>query len=227
MDDRLLNKSPVEFIEQLLSVGSFESIVEGADFRFGVRQSGDISELIRIGKNRGFSVDIVENITVIDANGNTQTPRTSTILEAIKVGNLDLAALLLGRRLSLEGVVVQGDARGRTIGFPTANIQVRGIALPPDGIYAATASRNGGPLMPAAVHIGPRPAVGDYRRAIEAAIIGDIGPVGDYGWTLRIEWIEYLRPIVHFSDLHKLSAQISEDLARAKEVVSKALKIES
>ena len=124
------------------------------------------------------------------------------------------ASRFLGRHFTIAGVVTKGDERGRTLGFPTANIiPEQGLALPADGVYAAQAHL-GEARHPAVVNIGLRPTFGSEQRLVEAHLLGFSGNL--YGQELKIELVERLRGEVRFSSAEELKAQMARDVERAK-----------
>lgn len=144
---------------------------------------------------------------------------STEVRKALSAGRVEGAAKLLGRSYSLSGRVVHGDAIGRAIGFPTANVVPEDghKLIPADGVYAATASLDGGPALPAVVNVGSRPTVGGEDRRVEAHIIGFDSDI--YGSQARLSFVTRLRDEMKFETLDDLAAQIRLDA----EAASKAL----
>ena len=203
--------SPEEFIDHVLidRLGAV-SVCVGADFRFGRDRRGDV-ELLR-DHCSGRAIE-VEAVGIVDAA--RQKISSSRIRALIADGAVDTAAQLLGRPASVEGAVVHGDHRGRSIGFPTANLApVPGQQLPSEGVYAGWGILPPGEQRyPAAISIGLNPHFGDATdQRVEAHLIGYQGP-DLYGLPMRIEFHSRLRAQEAFESLDALIAQIAIDVA--------------
>jgi len=190
-------------------------IVVGEDFHFGHRRAGNVALLRSLGMQHDFVVEPLVLVTHA-ADGNAPTSSTA-IRAALKRGDVRTAALMLGRDHELRGVVVRGDQRGRTIGFPTANLACDGCLLPADGVYAATAHLDDGRAFIAAVSVGIKPTFTGARRTVEAHLIGFDGAIGDYGWSMRLELRRWVRDQVRFTKVDDLIRQIGADTARCRE----------
>jgi riboflavin kinase/FMN adenylyltransferase len=188
---------PEEFAEQVLRPIGTEVVVAGADFRFGYGRRGDLDLLAGL----GFEVrpvPLLENIS------------SSRIRELIRSGAVEAAAELLGRPVEVEGIVVAGEARGGTLGFPTANLDVRPeLAVPGNGIYAGAAAGHR-----AAVSIGTNPHYGGLERRIEAFLLDYSGDL--YGQRLLVELWQRLRDERAFAGEKELIAQIGRDVEAAR-----------
>jgi riboflavin kinase/FMN adenylyltransferase len=184
---------PEQFAEQVLRPIGTEVVVAGADFRFGYGRRGDLDLLAGL----GFEVrpvPLLENVS------------SSRIRELIRAGAVEAAAELLGRPVEVEGVVVAGEARGGTLGFPTANLDVRPeLAVPGTGIYAGAAAGHR-----AAVSIGTNPHYGGLERRIEAFLLDYSGDL--YGQRLLVELWQRLRDERAFAGEKELIAQIARDV---------------
>jgi riboflavin kinase/FMN adenylyltransferase len=193
--------------EYLLKSLRLKELVVGHDFRMGRDRKGDRALLRSLGARSGFSVIDVEAVLV------DGIPVSSTrVREAVMVGDMDLAAKLLGRGYSLEGVVVRGDGIGKSLGFPTANISVHERKLlPPDGVYAGYAEV-GGRTFKAAINIGLRPSVRGGVRLVEAYLIG-FGD-GILGATVTITFVVRMRPEIKFPDREELKKAITKDVEK-------------
>jgi riboflavin kinase/FMN adenylyltransferase len=142
---------------------------------------------------------------------------SSLIRQVLAQGNLQKVTRLLGRPFSISGVVVSGDQRGRTLGFPTANVEINpDQASPPDGVYATIAYINDKPF-PSVTNIGTRPTFGSKQRLVETHIID--GVVQLLGQMLKIDFIDKLRDENRFDNTEQLKAQIGEDIKHAKKVL--------
>lgn len=201
-----------EFVRRLArDLGRLQSVCVGADFTFGHKRSGNVELLQRLGAELHFSVHGLAAVSLEDR------PVSSTrIREAIQAGNLDLASQMLGRAYSLAGPVVQGDGLGRQLGFPTANIDSTGLALPPRGVYAVHALV-GGQSYRAVLNIGIRPTLQNPKPElrVEAHLLDFAG--GLYGEELEIAFVEKLRDEKKFATLRQLRMQIARDIRAAAE----------
>jgi riboflavin kinase/FMN adenylyltransferase len=206
-----------EFAREIL-LGTLEarSVVVGSNFRFGRGRGGDAQALAALGQRLGFEVRVVE--PVLDEGRPVSSTR---IREAIESGAVDRAARMLGRSYFLDGRVVEGDRRGRTLGFPTANLEPENATLPARGVYACWCRPLEGPppreLRPAAVNVGRRPTFEGERTTVEAHLLDFSGDL--YGRRLRLEFVERLRPEQRFAGPEALRAQIQADVLQARAVL--------
>jgi riboflavin kinase/FMN adenylyltransferase len=189
--------APEEFAERVLRRIGTEVVVAGADFRFGARRSGDLALLERL----GFEVVVVEELLGVSS---------TAIRAALAEGDVVGAARMLGRPFELDGVVVAGDQRGGTLGYPTANLRLEpDLAVPAFGIYAGA-----GLGHRAAVSIGTNPHYGGTERRIEPYLLDFEGDL--YGKRLVVELWERLRDEAAFADEAALVAQIARDVEATK-----------
>jgi len=216
-DRATLGLAPAEFLHWLRDRVPFDRIVEGPDFRFGHRRSGDLTTLQELGPKLGFTVEVVPEVEASLHSGHVVAARSTTVRWMIQHGRVADAKRLLGRPHELVGTVEQGDQRGRTIGFPTANLACEGCLLPADGVYAATAHLDDGRAFVAAVSVGIKPTFAGARRTIEAHLIGFDGVIGEYGWSMRLELRQWVRDQVRFTKVDDLIRQIGADTARCRE----------
>ena len=212
-DDAFAHLSPEAFVAELLQnrLGA-KGIVVGTDFRFGHQRAGDGALLTALGEARGMRVHCVPLVT--DQMGPVASRR---IRQALSQGNVRAAAALLGRNYTLTGTVERGLQRGRTLGFPTANISPVGRQLPAYGVYAAYVECNvlGSGCWPCVVNIGERPTMNDGRGVTVEAHVFDRSEVM-YGEQLRLTFVERLRGEQKFSGLAALTTAISGDCASAR-----------
>jgi riboflavin kinase/FMN adenylyltransferase len=209
-------QSPRAFAEDVLvaSLGAGEVVV-GQNFRFGKGRAGDFAELSRLGDELGFATRSHDLLS--DAHG----PLSSTrVREAIANGRIDEATAMLGRPHLISGVVIEGDRRGRTIGFPTANLGDVPEALPANGIYAVVVDRvDGGvarALAKGVANVGVRPTVkADQAKPNVEVHLFDLD-ADLYGATLRVHFVARLRDEVRFANLDALKAQIADDARAAR-----------
>ncbi|MEZ5340624.1 MAG: riboflavin kinase [Acidimicrobiales bacterium] len=187
---------------------------------FGKSRAGNVDTLRAIGADADFQVIGLELVPRPD--GKDESVSSTSIRRALAGGEVRTAASLLGRFHEIRGAVVTGDQRGRTIGFPTANIAVaRTMALPADAVYAAIYVHPDGTKTPAAVNIGKRPTF--YQDAehslLEAHLIGFTGDL--YGQKSRVQFVELLRSEKRFDGLDELKQQLQHDIQHASAVLAK------
>jgi riboflavin kinase / FMN adenylyltransferase len=206
--------APEIFVESVLidrlNVGN---LTVGRDFHFGRDRVGDVAFLTRSGEAHGFSVHSLE---LVESGGVEVS--SSRIRDLIETGQIGPANELLGSYYRLSNVVVDGDRRGRTIGFPTANIRPPDRkVIPGNGVYAAVASI-GGSRHIAAVNVGVRPTFGGGERLVEAYILDFDENI--YGRELTLEFVEYLRPELDFAKVEDLITQMAGDVEQARDIVT-------
>lgn len=196
-----------EFIGRL-AAATLRTIAVGEDWRFGRGRVGDVSLLRREAEKRGFQLKPVLPV-MFDGDRISST----RIRQAIHDGNLDEAALMLGRRYTLSGEVVAGDQLGRKLGFPTANIATGNLQLPPGGVWAVRVSHADGRAWDGVANLGTRPTVGGVKRVLEVHLF-DFSE-GLYGENLEVAFEKHLRPEMKFPSLEALREQISNDVTAA------------
>ncbi len=210
--------SPEDFIQRVLVDDLRASVVVvGETFRFGSRAAGDVALLRSAGAEAGFTTH------GLALEGGVE-PFSSTLVRGhIAAGRLPEAAEVLGRPHEVVGVVVEGDHRGRSLGFPTANVPVDdAYAVPPDGVYAGRVDI-GGEVLGAAVSVGANPTFDGRDRRIESYIFerpAAAGALELYGRRIRVELIRRLRSMDAFDTVDALVAQMHEDVADARAVLS-------
>jgi len=206
---------PHLFVAEILSYRLNAAwVAVGDNFRFGHNRSGDPDLLRRAGSELGFEVDVVSMI----GDDEHDTVSSTRIRGELSHGRVSEAARLLGRRFRLTGPVVHGDARGRSIGFPTANLRIPDrMAVPADGVYAVFCHL-GDLRFPAVVNIGVRPTFGVNARAVEVHILDFSADI--YGEEVTIEFVERIRGEQRFEALDALVAQIADDVAGARTTLS-------
>jgi riboflavin kinase/FMN adenylyltransferase len=200
------------FIRSLThDLGRIHSICVGADFVFGHKRSGNVGLLRQLGHELNFQVHGMAALALDGA-----VVSSTRIRAAIQAADFDAASQMLGRPYAISGQVMAGDQLGQKLGFPTANLDVAGLVLPADGVYAARIMVNGVPHL-AALNIGVRPTVGTAKseRRFEVHLLDFAGDL--YGAELEVEFIARLRDEMKFSSLDALKSQIAADIARARE----------
>lgn len=193
-----------------------QHVVIGENFRFGHRAAGDVDLLTARGKDLGFTVDAVSLVGVEDT-----VISSSEIRARIANGEVEWAAAALGRPHVVEGVVARGEARGATIGFPTANVEVDDrMQLPAHGVYAGHAEvvDRDDTRHQAVVNIGTRPTFGGGHVTIEAHLL-DVD-LDLYGEHLAVHLEHRLRDEQRFNGIDELTAQITADVDRARDLLS-------
>ena len=206
--------SAADFVSQLHEHLGLRELWVGYDFALGRGRQGDIPFLRGLGAEMGFSLKVIEPVGL-----EGQTVSSSQVRAFLSEGQVDRAAQLLGRRYAFEGPVVHGDGRGRTIGIPTANVQPwEGQLLPRNGVYA-TWAWVGGLRRPAVTNVGMRPTFENTPPLprVEALLLDFDQDL--YGQTVRLEFIQFLRPEKRFENVQALLDQIREDRQRAEEVL--------
>ena len=217
-------QSPEEFIDALCARYPLRSLWVGADFALGRDRAGTVDRLRAIGSERGFAVQAIGLLT------HEGRPISATwIREALAAGDVRLSAELLGRPYCITGPVATGAQRGRTIGFPTANIvPAPGRALPADGVYLVRVGGPGisptsadgetPPVRHGVVNLGGRPTFAETERLLETHVLDFEGDL--YGSQLEVCFLEQLRGIQKFGSVDELRDQIGRDVARARELLT-------
>ncbi|MBK8170838.1 MAG: bifunctional riboflavin kinase/FAD synthetase [Sandaracinaceae bacterium] len=210
-DEDFAKQSPTDFVDSILVKElRARAIVVGSDFRFGEGRAGDLPMLRSLGETRNFSVE--EVAPVIDDGSIVSSTRVRQCLEN---GEVREAARLLSRAHDVDGTVVEGNRRGRTIGFPTANLQCDPVLLPRDGVYMIAARvLDDARVVPGVLNIGTRPTLA-AGRSFEAHLFDFDRDI--YGKRLRVAFLERLRDEKKFDGIDSLTAQIQSDVALAKE----------
>jgi riboflavin kinase / FMN adenylyltransferase len=186
------------------------AIVVGYDFRFGRARSGTIDLL----RQRLPRIPI-DQVTALELDGDVVS--SSRVRRLVGDGQVAAAAGLLDRPHRVCGVVVQGDQRGRTIGFPTANLELDAELVPPGGVYAVMVRVDAGPLRPAVANLGVRPTFAGGRFLVEVHLLDFRGDL--YGRQLEVGFVRRLRAERRFADPGALVAQIRKDAAHARTVL--------
>lgn len=212
----LLSLEPEAFIEHLRVRIPFGVVVEGPDFRFGRDRRGDLEVLAGIGRLAGFGVAAVPAVEVPLPDGTLLPVRSSLVRWLLLQGRVFEAGVLLGRPHLLEGRVVQGDQRGRSLGCPTANLETVAAMLPREGVYAGEATLPDGGRVPAAISVGRKPtfAAADAPPICEAHLLGVELPLDRYGWPMELRFGRWIRGQMPFPSPQHLVAQMARDLGR-------------
>ncbi len=207
--------TPEQFVEQVLHQGlGVRGVITGADFRFGAGRAGTIGDLERLCEARGIRTAFA------DLHGNGADKVSSTrIRKAILDGDMKAAAELMGSPWAIEGIVQKGDQRGRTIGFPTANIDLGDFVRPAYGVYAVRVRLDGkGDPIEAVANFGKRPTVDGLSELLEVHLFDFDGDL--YGRELEVEFRGFIRPERKFDGLDALKDQIARDADAARRLLS-------
>jgi riboflavin kinase/FMN adenylyltransferase len=209
--DRAFSEQPGEaFIRELArDFGAVHSVCVGSRFTFGHRRSGNVELLRKLGQELRF---IVHGLASVSLDG--EVVSSTRIRECIRAGDLDAASQMLGRAYALAGAVLRGDEIGRKLGFPTANLDTRGLALPPNGVYAVHATV-GGREHRAVLNIGYRPTLAqpEPQLRVEVHLLDFSGDL--YGQEVEVAFVEKLREERKFASPEELRAQIKRDVTAA------------
>jgi len=201
-----------DFVKRLVrEIGPIQSLCVGSNFVFGHKRSGNVELLKRLGAELRF---VVHGMAAVSLDGKAVS--STRIREAIARGDLDAAGQMLGRTYSLSGKVIPGDGVGRKLGFPTANLEVAGLALPPGGVYAIHAEVEGQAFR-AVLNIGHRPTRNQPAPVlhVEAHLLDFTGDL--YGKDLEVVFVDRLRDEKKFNSMDELRDQIGRDIEEARD----------
>src|SRR6266542_519131 len=210
-DEAFSRQTGEEFVRALVrDCGHLCSVCVGSSFTVGWQRSGNVALLRKLGQETHF---VVHALAAVSLDG--QVVSSTRIREAIRNGRLDEAGQMLGRGYALAGQVIQGEQLGRKLGFPTANLDVGALVLPPAGVYAGHAHA-GGKLFRAVLNIGTRPTIASPAASlrVEAHLLDFQGDL--YGQELEITFVGKLRDEQKFPSLEALRAQINHDIESAR-----------
>ncbi|MFY0407735.1 bifunctional riboflavin kinase/FAD synthetase [Solicola sp. PLA-1-18] len=209
--------TPEEFVERVLvEQVRAAGVVVGENFRFGHRAAGDVTLLRELGREHDF---VVESLQL---DGGTHPWSSTLVRRMLADGDVEGATEVLGRAPAVEGVVVRGDQRGRELGYPTANLPVApGWSVPSDGVYAGWLRRlddDSAPL-PAAISVGTNPTFDGLERRVESYVL-DRTDLELYGVPVEVTLVGRIRGQVRFEGIDALVEQMSDDVARTRELLS-------
>ena len=208
-DAALAALSAEAFAERLAARLQVAGVVTGEDFTFGQGKRGDVAMLAALGTAHGFTAGTVGAVTL-----DGETVSSSRIRELLRAGDPRGAARLLTRPFAIEGTVQHGDKLGRTIGYPTANLDMGKYLRPAYGIYAVTARLPDGRQVQGAANLGIRPTFDPPKELLEPYFFDFSGDL--YGQTIEVALIDYIRPEAKFDSLDALTAQMEADCAEAR-----------
>ncbi|WP_186759247.1 bifunctional riboflavin kinase/FAD synthetase [Arthrobacter alpinus] len=212
-------QTPEEFVRNVFvdTLGAC-TVVVGHDVRFGKSNTGDLTTMVTLGAQLGFDV------VVIDDEGHDRRWSSTWVREALDKGDVDTAAQVLGRWHSMSGEVVHGAARGRVLGFPTANLSPDACgSIPADGVYAGWLNDELGHRWPAAISVGSNPTFEGVNRQVEAFVIGrpeePIEAFNLYGQHVVVEFVKRLRGMVAYTGPEALIEQMHKDVRESRNIL--------
>jgi len=214
-DTALASLPPEDFVRDIL-VDTLHArhVMVGRDFRFGARGAGDADLLTELGHRYGFDVRLIDDVM---PHGERRVSST-WIRELLSAGDVRAATRLLGHTPTMRGVVVHGAARGRELGFPTANLSPEAEGLiPADGVYAGWLTDNGA-RYPAAISIGNNPTFdGVPQKQVEAYVLDQ--DIDLYDHVVEVAFVEHIRGMVAFTGIEPLIRQIEDDVLKTREIL--------
>ena len=204
-----------QFVAERLVAGlGVAGVVTGEDFTFGAARSGDVRVLAELGRRHGYAAETVGPVPLDGA-----PVSSSRIRHALQAGDPREAARLLTRPFAIEGRVQHGDKLGRTIGYPTANLDMGPYLRPAYGIYAVRGRLEDGRVLDGAANLGVRPTFDPPKELLEPYFFDFSGDL--YGRVLEVELVEYLRAEARFDGLEALTRQMEQDCARARAMLAR------
>jgi riboflavin kinase / FMN adenylyltransferase len=216
--DRALEE-PSDFVRRVFVEGlGARHVIVGEDFHFGRDRRGNVDVLRELGDEHGFDVTGLELVALTEG---AEPVSSTAIRRALAGGDVAKAHRMLGRPYEVRGVVERGDQRGRSIGFPTANIPVsKTLAWPADAVYAGWYEHPDGTRDMAAINIGRRPTFYEHaeQSLLEAHLLDFEGDL--YGEAARVSFVELLRSEQRFDGIDALVAQLKRDIERAREILT-------
>lgn len=213
-DDELRHLPPEGFIDRVL-VGPLQArkVIVGANFRFGHKAAGDVTMLADLGPSRDFTV---EGVTLLELDD--EVISSTEIRARVDAGDVERAAELLGRPHLVDGVVVRGDARGQTLGFPTANLRVsRRVVVPAQGVYAGMCHLPDGTRNPCVTNVGVNPTFGGHELRVEAYLLDYTGDL--YGLNVAVDFRHRIRDEERFDGAQALVEAIRADVETARRLL--------
>jgi len=214
-DKHFAATEPEDFVQQLVQHSKpLSEICVGHEWSFGRNRRGNLQLLEELGRQFDFKVVGIPPVRV-----SGEIVSSTTIRRAIQAGDLKKAATMLGREYTILGTVVHGDAMGKKIGFPTANLSAHSEQFPPNGVYFVETSLHG-VVYPGVVNLGYRPTMssGKSDRTLEVYLLDFDGDI--YGKDLELRFIRYLRPEKKFENVDALVQQIERDVHQARELAA-------
>jgi riboflavin kinase / FMN adenylyltransferase len=216
-DREIASWSPLEFIDRIL-VDALHAgaVVVGSNFRFGARAAGEVATLVEAGASRDFET------VGVPLDGGPQVWSSTYVRQCLATGDVAGAAEALGRPFTVRGTVVEGDKRGREMGYPTANVPIPPVdAAPADGVYAGRLTRlDTGETYPAAISVGTNPTFdGERDRRVESYVL-DRDDLELYGVEVEVAFVDRLRGMVKFEGMEALIETMHDDVRRARDLLT-------
>jgi len=213
-DGGLAQMTAEEFVaDRLIGALRIAGVVTGEDFTFGRHKAGNVAALRDAGGRHGFTAAAIGPVSL-----DGEPVSSSRIRAHLRLGEAREATRLLTRPFAIEGVVQHGDKVGRTIGYPTANLDLGNYLRPAYGIYAVRGRLPDGRVLNGAANLGIRPQFEPLKELLEPYFFDFDGDL--YGQTIEVELVEYIRPEAMFDGLPALIAQMDADCARARDILS-------
>jgi riboflavin kinase/FMN adenylyltransferase len=210
-DAKIAEMSDEAFAETVLAEGlGVKHVAVGFDVTFGKGRSGDVASLTRYGERLGFTVSMTRQF------GDAETAKysSSAVREALHAGEVDKAAQILGRFFAIEGEVMHGQQLGRTLGFPTANVELGDYVVPRLGVYATRTRLPDGREFQGAANLGRNPTTGLVEPRLEVFLFDFDEDL--YGQVIETELIHFIRPELKFDSLEALIERMQEDCVEAR-----------
>ena len=210
-DQEVADLTAKDFLRLLKNRLGMKGLVVGPDFQMGKNREADTAKLATLGSELGFDLEVVD----VQTKGGNQV-RSTMIRSLILNGDVKNASVMLGRKFSLKGSVITGMKRGKSLGFPTANLKInKDIARPSNGIYATVAMVSG-VRYPAATSVGTNPTFGGKEQTVETYILDFDKNI--YGQSLSISFYEKLRNELTFNSVDDLIAQVKSDVSEVRKL---------
>ena len=209
--------SAQDFVSLVKKQLRMRSIIVGPNFALGRSREGNINLLRALGREMKFSVEVIPPFTI-----NGEVVSSTLIRQALAQGDMRKVERLMGRYFHLGGKVITSDKRGRVLGFPTANLDIKPQrALPGNGIYA-TITQVDGKQFPSATNVGIRPTFGEGEKTVETHLLNYKGDL--YGKEIRVEFVQKLRDEQRFPSSEELKVQIEKDVREVEALLARELK---
>ena len=213
-------QSPEEFVRSVFveTLGAV-AVVVGQDVRFGRGNAGDLSTMVSLG------ADLGSDVVVVNEEGHDRRWSSTWVREALQQGDVSTALSVLGRAHTMSGEVVHGAARGRELGFPTANLSPDACGIiPSDGVYAGWMTDGAGHRWPAAISVGSNPTFIGVSRQVEAYVIDrpeePVEAFNLYGQHVVVEFVQRLRGMVAYTGPEALIEQMHQDVSQARDILA-------
>lgn len=215
-DEEMLSLSPRRFVCEVLLFGlKMREIVEGPSFTFGTGRSGTMDTLRELGKALGFGVTLLEDVRI-----GPEIVTSTRIRELLGAGSVEQATRFLGRYYTLEGKVVEGEKRGKTLGFPTVNLATENELIPRTGVYAVLVGYQSG-LYRGVANVGYSPTFAERGLTVETHIFDFHQEV--YGEEISLHFVKRLRSEMKFNGPRELIQQMEKDAQEAKGVLQEVI----